>query len=199
MIQAIQRGCPASLKGAATVFKLGYAILLAFCGAVLVHIGIIFLIPRLSDAKMLTQLESLAQTRDPLIFSGAEKPQALPALDPFFRYRVCFFDLEEGTFQLISTGDVPFFSASLLSQTGDVLFSITDRQTISRTLNIEVRPAAEQQRLSQSQGDASTVSGTVPVFVQQPRGLAVVRAFVPDKSWDNIANEFLENLICQTE
>jgi uncharacterized membrane protein len=181
------------------MFKLGYAVLLAVCGAVLVHIAIIFLIPRLGDTKMLTQLETLAQTRDPLIFSGAEAPQALPGLNPFFRYRVCFYDLEEGTFQLMSTGDVPFFSASLLSRNGDVLFSITDRQTINRTLNIEVRPSAEQQRLSQTPEETSAVSGTVPVYVQQSRGLVVVRAFVPDKSWDDIANEFLKNVICQLE
>ena len=180
------------------MFKLGYALLLAFCGAALVHIGIIFLIPRLSETKMLTQLETLAQTRDPLIFSGAEAPQALLGLDPFFRYRVCFFDLEEGAFQLTSSGEVSFFSASLLSENGDVLFSITDRQTINRTLNIEVRPTAEQQRLSQSQDDTSAVAGTVPVFVQKSRGFAVVRAFVPDKSWDIIADDFLKNVVCQT-
>jgi uncharacterized membrane protein len=180
------------------MFKLGYAVLLAFCGAVLVHIGIIFLIPRLSETKMIARLEAMSQLRDPLIFSGAETPQALPGLDPFFRYRVCFYNLEEGAFQLVSTGDVPFFSASLLSENGDVLFSITDRQTINRTLNIEVRPAAEQQRLTQSTEDTSTVSGIVPVFVPQLQGLAVVRVFVPDKSWDEITNEFLKNLVCQS-
>ena len=180
------------------MFKIGYGLLLAFCGAILVHIGIVFLIPRLNDTKILTQLESLAQTREPLIFSGAESPPALTGLDPFFRYRVCFFDLEEGAFLLNSAGDVPFFSTSLLSLTGEVLFSITDRQTINRTLNIEVRPAAEQQRLSNAQDDTSVVSGTVPVFMQQSRGLAIVRVFVPDESWEEIANRFLKNLVCQS-
>ena len=180
------------------MIKLIYAVMLAICGAVLIHIGIILLIPRLSDTEMLNKLMTLSQTRDPMIFDGTEEsPATLPELDPFFRYRVCFYDLEEGPFQLISSGDVPFFSASLLSENGDVFFSITDRQTINRTLDIEVRLAAEQQRLSQSLENAPELSGTVPVFVQQSRGLAVVRAFVPDESWNNIVNDFLKNLVCR--
>jgi uncharacterized membrane protein len=79
-----------------------------------------------------------------------------------------------------------------------VLFSITDRQTINRTLNIEVRAASEQQRLSQNLADNTAASGTVPVFVPVPKGYAIIRAFIPDKSWDDIVDNFLNEIVCQS-
>ena len=178
--------------------KLAYGVLLALCGAVLVHIAIIFLIPQLREPRIVAQLQALNQAGDPLTFSGDDVSTNLAGLDPFFRYRVCFYDLEDGPFQLVSTGDVPFFSAALMSDNGDVLFSITDRQTIKRTLNIKVRASAEQQRLSQNQADSTAVTGAVPVFVPDSTGYAVIRAFVPDNSWDEIADNFLNEIICQS-
>jgi uncharacterized membrane protein len=178
--------------------KLAYGVILAVCAAVLVHIAIIFLIPRIIDPQIVSQLQNLNQTREPLVFAGREIEPDVSGLDPFFRYRVCFYDLEDGPFQLASAGDVPFFSASLVAENGDVLFSITDRQTINRVLNIEVRPAAEQQRLSQTSDDNTVIAGAVPVFVSHMRGYAIVRAFVPDESWNDIADSFLNEIVCQS-
>jgi uncharacterized membrane protein len=180
------------------MIKLFYGLVLAVCGAILAHIAIIYLVPRLSEPKLLTELQTLEQTKDPIVFSGSDKTGQIAGLDPFFRYRVCFYDLEEGPFQLISTGDVPFFSAALVSEKGEVLFSITDRQTINRTLNIEVRPSSEQQSLTKGDTEASAINGAVPVFVANNKGYTLVRAFVPDQSWEEIANDFLENLVCQS-
>jgi uncharacterized membrane protein len=176
-----------------------YGVLVAICGAVLVHIAIIFLIPRLNQPAILNQMQTLDQTRDPLVFSGREDIAALTGLDPFFRYRICFYDLEDGPFQLISTGDVPFFSASLMANNGDVLFSITDRQTINRTLNIEVRSASQQQRLVQTQADNTAIEGAVPVYVSAPKGYAIIRAFIPDPSWNEIVSDFLSDIACQQD
>jgi uncharacterized membrane protein len=178
--------------------KLVYSVLLALCGAVLVHIAIIFLIPRLSEPRIIAQLQALNQQRDPQVFSGDDVSTGVTGLDPFFHYRVCFYDLEDGPFQLASTGDVPFFSAALMAENGDVLFSITDRQTINRILNIEVRALSEQQRLSQNQAESTAVTGAVPVFVPDSTGYAIIRAFVPDKSWNEIADNFLNEIICQS-
>ena len=180
------------------MFKLIYTVLLALCGAVLVHIAIIFLIPRLNAPQIITQLETLSAARDPLIISGDENDPELSGLDPFFRYRVCSYDLEDGPFQVISTGDVPFFSATLISENGDVLFSITDRQTINRTLNIDVRNSSEQQSLSQPTANETAIAGAVPVFVVSPKGYALIRAFVPDKSWGDIVDNFLNEILCQS-
>jgi uncharacterized membrane protein len=180
------------------MIKLAYGSLLAFCTAVLVHIAIIFFIPLVSQPRIITQLQTLTQSRDPLILRGDTQIPGLPAFDPFFRYRVCFYDLNDGAFQLISTGEVPFFSAALLSEDNDVSFFITDRQTINGTLNIEVRAASEQQRLSQGPADLSASTAAVPVFVAQSKGYAIVRVFVPDESWSEIGNTFLKNIICQS-
>jgi uncharacterized membrane protein len=180
------------------MLRLAYGIVLAVCGAVLVHIAIIFLIPRIVEPQVVSQLLALNQTREPLVFTGGEVETGVSGLDPFFRYRVCFYDLADGPFQVASAGDVPFFSASLLAENGDVLFSITDRQTINRVLNIEVRPAAEQQQLSQRSIDNSLVAGAVPVFVPYAKGNAIVRVFVPDKSWNDVADNFLKAIICQS-
>ena len=179
------------------MFKLIYTVLVALSGAALVHIAIIFLIPRLDEPQIETQLLSLSQTRDPLIISSDDSLETISGLDPFFHYRVCFYDLEDGPFQIVSTGDVPFFSTSLIAGNGDVLFSITDRQTINGSLNIEVRPAFEQQSLSQAHADQTINTGSVPVFVSNLKGYALIRAFVPDNSWSEIADNFLKNIVCQ--
>lgn len=178
--------------------KLIYCLLLALVGAILVHIAIIFLIPRFDQPQTTKQLELLGQSLDPLVIKGEAVNPVLSGLNPFFRYRVCLYDLDNGAFQLISTGDVPFFSATLVSENGDVLYSITDRQTIDRTLNVEVRPASEQQRLSKSVSDNTAATDVVPVFVASPKGYAIVRAFVPDQSWTEIADTFLSEIVCQT-
>ncbi len=180
------------------MFKLVYGFLLALCGSVLIHIAIILLIPHFDKPEVTKQIELLSQSFDPLIIK--ESPSGFPVLglDPFFNYRVCVYDLENGGFQLMSNGDVPFFSATLIAENGDVLFSITDRQTIARTLNIEVRPLAQQQRLSELSVDTSVVSGAVPVFVSETKGYAIVRAFVPDASWDEIVGQYLKDIVCQT-
>jgi uncharacterized membrane protein len=180
------------------MIKLVYGIFLTVCATILVHIAIIFLIPRLIEPQIVSRLQTMNQTREPLVFSGRDKEPGVSGLDPFFKYRVCFYDLDEGPFQLVSSGDVPFFSASLVAENGDVLFSITDRQTINRVLNIEVRPTAEQQRLSQNINDNTDFADAVPVFVPNLKGYAVVRAFVPDKSWNEIADNFLSEIICQS-
>lgn len=185
-------------KEAALMIKLVYGMLLTISAAVLVHIAIIFLIPRVIEPQVVSQLQTFNQTGEPLVFTGSNKELGVSGLDPFFQYRVCFYDLNDGPFLLVSSGDVPFFSASLMAENGDVLFSITDRQTISRVLNIEVRLAAEQQRLSQNLDEGAAGAGAVPVFVPNTKGYAVIRAFVPDKSWNGIADNFLNEIICQS-
>jgi uncharacterized membrane protein len=180
------------------MIKVLYGVLLAFFGAILVHIAIIFLIPRLDAPSLAQQLQTLNQARDPLIISGNAGELALSGIDPFFRYRICFYDLEEGPFQLFAIGDVPFFSAALLAENGDVMFSITDRQTINRTLNLEVRPQSDRQLLSQPSNENTSTTSAFPVFVSSSKGYAIVRAFMPDKSWTQITDKFLNNVVCQT-
>jgi hypothetical protein len=86
------------------MFKLGYAILLAVCGAVLVHIGIIFLIPRLSDTKMLTQLETLASYS---LVPRHRKP--CPVLIRFFAIAFVFMIWQKARFNSCQQAMCRFF------------------------------------------------------------------------------------------
>ena len=179
------------------VFKLAYVCLMALCGTVLVHIAIVFLIPHLNQPRIVAQLQSLTQAEQAAILPSTLIDTSAQQLDPFFRYRVCAYDLDDGALQIISTGDVPFFSATLMSTSGNVLYSITDRDMIARTLNLDVRAMSEQQRLSQTFGADNALAGAVPVFLPDSNGYAIIRGFVPDKSWSEIVDRFLSDIICQ--
>lgn len=179
------------------MLKLGYGILLAFFGSILVHIAVVFLVPRLSEPRVVTQLQLITQDADPAMFSGADGKNNLRGMDPFFRFRVCFFDLDDGVFQLSSNDSVPFFSASLLSQNGELLFSITDRQSVNNSLSLEVRQVGEQQRLSFSSSENTEAARAVPVYLPVSVGYAVIRAFVPDPSFEGVVSKFLKSIECQ--
>jgi uncharacterized membrane protein len=177
------------------MLRLVYILLVGIVGAGIVHIAILFLVPHMSERDAWTRIAQLGDVHEPVrVRSDSSQNGALFELDPLFDGAACRFDLAQGPVRLHAPGNVPFWSLSIHDCTGLNIFSINDRTATERILDIVV--ATPLQMLELRSELPADFQSSIFVESEVESGIAVVRSFVQDASWQGRIGAYLDGLTC---
>ena len=173
------------------------ALLLGLLGAGIVHIVVLLLVPVFTERDAWSRL---AMAADLYIMTPleAEKggPPVVKSVDPFFRAAACRFDLDEGMVRIAASGPVPFWSLVVYDRSGHTVYSFNDRSVEDSTLDAVILTPAQMAPLRR---DLPTdLAHSVFVESAGKQGMAVIRVFVPDRSWEPGAARFLASASCNS-
>jgi len=179
------------------MLRLFHTCVLGLIGAGVVHLVILFLLPGYSLRDAWTQVSSVADYYETVQLradSSAVKDLPKPA-DPFIDAAVCRFNLEDGMLSVRSQGDIPFWTLAIYDERGLTTFSISDRVSSSPTLEAVVLTPIQMQRLKADEANEDDQSLYLETNVIE--GFVLVRAFVPDETWQPKVSAFLKSLQCE--
>ncbi|WP_265515665.1 DUF1254 domain-containing protein [Nitratireductor luteus] len=173
-----------------------YALVLGLVGVGIVHVTILFMLPAYSVRDVWTRLSTTAQAYETVVLSPSVPGGRVPTpRNPFLKAAACRFDLSEGVLHVRATGRVPFWSMAIYDDRGLNVFSISDRAAAGDDLDVVV--ASTAQMLALRRELPAEFAQSVFVESEIDQGVALVRLFVPDKTWTAVAGAFLENMRCE--
>ncbi|MBV2142633.1 hypothetical protein KUG47_03855 [Falsochrobactrum sp. TDYN1] len=174
--------------------KILHLLLLGLAGAAIVHIAVLLLVPLYSDKNAWSHMEILG---DAYRFHHlGEQAGVVSNPDPLIAQAACRFDLADGPVQIATRGTPPFWSLSIYAPNGDNLYSLNDNVSNERALDLIIADPIGMAglRANGRQNDSRTI------LVEQniSEGAVILRAFVPDASWQTQVQRFFENASCTT-
>lgn len=188
--------------------RFGLALLIGLVGAGLVHIAVVFMVPRVSDNSAWSRLSALgeyfevvriAPRRDAsrvagVAASGVPRDDFAFA-DPAFVVASCRFALDDGPVEITANGTIDnFWSASIYDSRGGNLYSINDRAAIGGVVNLVVGTA---QQIEDVRATALLEnSPALPVIVDVLRGYMTLRVLIDEESKRPAADSFLQTIAC---
>lgn len=180
------------------MIRLLYVLLVGIVGAGIVHICVLLLLPLFSERDAWSSLAENASFYKAVRIDGEENhPALVNAIDPLFHASACRFDLNDGPVHIRAPGSVPFWSVSLYDRAGQNVYSFNDRATEQGALDFVVLTPEQMIEVRKSVAEDYRRA----IFVQVPlgEGIVLVRAFVPDPSWEETTSQFLARVACTTE
>jgi uncharacterized membrane protein len=177
--------------------RLLYAILVGVVGAAIIHIAILFLIPHTTARDAWSQLEDAGELYQvtPATGSGTEVVPLVRNGDPLFRAAACRFDLADGGLQLSSPHQLPFWSLSIHDRAGQTSYSLTDRAASKGLLDVVI--LSPLQMVEMRRAMPAELERAVFIESTTSEGIVLLRALVPDQSWNSVADRFFRDLNCQ--
>ncbi|MBX3575872.1 MAG: DUF1254 domain-containing protein [Rhizobiaceae bacterium] len=172
-----------------------YAVLVGLVGAGIVHVVILLLLPTYSQRDAWSRLTEMADMYGvaPIDVMPGERP-LLRTADPFFHSVACRFDLADGIAHVGADGKVPFWSVSVYDRTGQNVYSFNDRTQTGPSLDFAVMTSAQivevRKELPQSLEQSVFVEANIG------EGIVVVRAFIPDSTYERPVEDFLKTVDC---
>lgn len=184
MFQARPRG-----YAVARVFRL---LLLGLIGAAIVHIAVLFLVPFFSDKNAWSRIEAGSE---PYRFHRLdEKTGPVSDRDPLIQEASCRFDLADGPVHITTGANVPYWSLSIYAPNGDNLYSLND--SVSNESNLDII-LTDPIGMASLRSDGSQVDAR-SILIEQNigQGVAVLRVFVPDATWNRVTERFFAEAQC---
>lgn len=167
------------------------------CGlmlAIIVHISIILMIPALGEKDAAKQISSkFAPGSFNVIQDG--NTVGIANIDPYLKMSVCNFDLANNAIEIDGPPTNTFWSASVFDQRGRVIYSMNDRTAINGLLKVLIVNPIQMADIRQTQPEE--VETAILVEATENKGFVLVRALVPDASWNDEINSFLKNSECK--
>jgi len=178
------------------MLRLFYVILLGLVGAGMVHIAILFMLPSYSERDIWSRLSAVAAPYA-VVNLGPEalRDNAPAPRNPFLLPAACRFDLADGPVHVQSPQTVPFWSVSIYNEDGLNIFSISDRTATDRVLDFVILTTAQMQVIRS--GIPSELGRSVFIETDAEEGIALVRVFAPDETWQGVAAAFVAELSCR--
>lgn len=170
------------------------ALLVGIVGAGIVHGAILLLIPHVTEADVWTRLEARADFYEVARIDPASGVNMLHLPDPLFEAAACRIDLSEGIVHLHAEGTVPYWSMSIYDRSGQNIFSINDRTSSDNRLDFLVATSAQLTELRNTPADDLGTAVFVETNISE--GIVVVRAFVPDATFEPGVSAYLAGLEC---
>jgi uncharacterized membrane protein len=165
----------------------------------IVHISTILLMPqlagqtgaaRLTGGAQVNVLEHLQQVSGDTLL--------LPFADPALQTATCHYNVSESPVRLrVQTGDY-FMSVVFISENGRLTYALTDKAATRRIIDILVVTESQLRQVEAQDPDDEPIQ-ELRLRVSEPRGLAIVRAFVPKASDQKAVAALLERSVCKTE
>ncbi len=172
--------------------KLIRLVLLGLIGAAIVHIAIVFLVPVYSDKNAWSRIEAGS---DPYHFyQHDQKTGPIGDRDPLVKEATCRFDLSDGPVHIIAKSNVPYWSLSIYAPNGDNLYSLNDSVSNERKLDLVIADPIGMASL-RSEGTQADLRS---ILIEQNigEGAVVLRAFVPDATWNTEVQAFFKDALC---
>lgn len=180
--------------------RIVYATVVGLCGAIAVHFAIIFGLPVYSDNAPWRAIIANTEIGQPKNIADVALPTAAGGmtsqLDPFMRTLVCRYDVRNGVMHIRAPQSALSWTASIINPQGLSIFSVNDRIAVGRRIDIVVTGQAQERQVRQEPLPAFGNSIIVPT--SEPQGFAVIRLFVPDETWEPVADQVVQDMTCRT-
>ena len=170
------------------------AVLTGLVGAGLLHLIIILSLPAFSEQDAHNRVLGEGAPFRFHALGGSRDAAGLSREDPFLETAVCAFDLTEEPVRLAAGGDVPFWSLATFDAGSNETFSINDRTSSGRLLDIIV--ATPTQATALRKAVPASLMQSIIVETQQAKGYAVLRAMAPKASYKSAVAAFLASASC---
>lgn len=174
--------------------RLVHALVLGLVGAGIIHIIVLLLVPVYSQRDAWAILSEQANFYRTV---RLDPPQATPligSLDPLFDAVACRFDLQDGVMRLHGEGVVPYWSMSVHDRAGLSVFSVNDGSSPQGKLDFVV--ATPTQMIALRNAMPQELADAIFVEADIAEGIAVVRTFIPDPSWEPGVATWLGDINC---
>ncbi|MFK5980892.1 MAG: DUF1254 domain-containing protein [Rhizobiaceae bacterium] len=166
------------------------------CGLILagiIHIMIILLIPTFGTKDASDQLSQNNDMWDFVTLSSLGAAN-IADVDPFFEIGACRYDLSVDSLLISGPETDAFWSASVFTEDGKILYSMNKRTAIDDKLSILVVNPIQMSNLREIQPEE--IETSILVESRNNRGFVVLRVLSPDDSWKPGIEEFLGNIQC---
>lgn len=174
--------------------RLLHALVLGLVGAGIIHIVVLLLVPSYSQRDAWAVLSEQANFYHTV---RLDPPQAAPligSLDPLFDAVACRFDLRDGVVRLEGEGTTPYWSISVHDRAGLNVFSVNDSSSPQGKLDFVV--ATPAQLITLRNAVPQELANAIFIEANIDEGIAVVRTFVPDASWEPGIRGWLDEINC---
>lgn len=174
--------------------RLIYALVLGVIGAGIIHIIVLLLVPGYSQRDAWAILSEQANFYHTV---RLDPPQAAPligSLDPLFDAVACRFDLQDGVMRLHGQGPTPYWSISIHDRAGLNIFSVNDGSSPQARLDFVV--ATPTQMITLRNAMPHELAEAIFIEADIDEGIAVVRTFIPDASWEPGIVDWLHEIRC---
>ncbi len=171
-------------------------IYLGVCSLILagiIHIVIILLIPSLGSKDAAKQIAAKLDTHQ-FYHIGDGNAFGISTSDPYLKLSVCKFDLTKTAIQIIGNEAKTFWSASVFDETGKIIYSMNDRTAIKNELRVVIVNPIQMADIRQTQPEE--IESSILVESQNMKGFVLLRALVPDPSWQTHSDDFLKSAKC---
>lgn len=186
--------------------RLLLALLVGLVGALIVHIGVIFSMPRVAEDNAWARLTRIMPGLRPTLLagsSGTAAPSGDPAqpmpqfgfTDPAFLMAACRFAVSDDPVRLVADeAGAGFWSASVHARSGEDVYSINERLAPRARLDLVVgtRDQLDAARLEGLMGEEDSI----PVEVASGDFYVTLRALVESESERPLADRFVRSLSC---
>lgn len=189
--------------------KILLALAIGLVGAVIVHIAVIFAIPRLADNNAWGRLGRIAGLETVVrIDSQRQAPGNAPLrgdgpgahdfafVDPAFVTAACRFSLTDSPVRVSAPAATDFWSASIYSRQGDNLYSINDRSAVNGRFDLLL--GTPEQLVDAEANSVSQDETAIPVGLDLAEGYVTLRVLVDDETQRPAVDAFVKSLRCQT-
>lgn len=179
-----------------------HALFLGLVGAGVIHIVVLLLVPTYSQRDVWSVLSEQANFYR---IVRLDPPQAQPligSLDPLFDAVACRFDLRDGVMRLHGEGSAPFWSISIHDRTGLNVFSLNDgsspqgRDGSPAQGRLDFVVATPAQMIALRNDMPPELDGAAFIQAEIEEGIAVVRTFSPDSSFEPGIAAWLRDIDC---
>ena len=172
-------------------------IYIAACGIVLaaiVHICIIFFIPLYGEKDAARRIMQNSQTgRFEALTDNSSFGHSTS--DPYFQIATCKFDLAMRGIEVQGINTELFWSASVFSARGRVIYSLNKRSAIGNKLRMIVVNPVQMANIRQIQ--PAELATSIVIETGEQTGFVIVRVLLPDNSWKSTVDDFIKRLSCK--
>lgn len=174
--------------------RLLHALVLGFIGAGIVHIIVLLLVPVYSQRDAWAVLSEQANFYRTTRLDPLNATPLIRSLDPLFDAVACRFDLQDGVMRLHGEGSTPYWSMSAHDRAGLNIFSLNDGSSPQGKLDFVI--ATPVQMIALRNAMPHELTNAIFVEADITEGIAVVRTFIPDPSWEPGITAWLNDITC---
>lgn len=163
----------------------------------LVHIGSIFMLPRLSKTDVFSRLEAEAPVNT-LAAIDDQALRQLPLVDPAFALAVCRYDLNEGPLRIRVPLSETFLAIAFAERHRGIFSSVSDRAATGGSLDVVLATQTQLDRITRLDEEDQVVE-EIRILASHPQGLAIIKVFVDRPSARERAEAILRDARCESE
>lgn len=161
-----------------------------------VHIVVILILPGMAANNVGNRLASVAQLNTMTLLAPPEPGQPNPLrLDPELDTAVCRLDLSKGPGEVTGILPVAFWSVAVYDRSGAVIYSTTNRDSLTQTVDVGIFDPAQTRLLAEQKIDVA--AGLLIVEARSDDVFAVIRLAAPQPAVRERLRAQLARLACR--